>query len=239
MTSTIAASPRERIVQTALRLLDAGGPEAVSTRAVSAAAAVQPPTIYRHFGDMSGLLDAVASAGFADYLRRKQASAPMGDPVQELRAGWDRNVEFGLTHPHLYTLMYGAPRSGGTPPAALEAAAMLRTLMQRVAASGRLALGVDHAAALIHAASLGVTLSLIRTPVPDRGLADRMREVVLQAVLTPEAGAHPDPAQPEGPPPVTVHAVALAALLPTLATPLSAAERALLLEWLRRLVERP
>ena len=36
-----------------------GGRGAVTTRAVSAAARVQPPTIYRQFGDMRGLLDAV------------------------------------------------------------------------------------------------------------------------------------------------------------------------------------
>jgi AcrR family transcriptional regulator len=46
----------------------AGGPDAVSTWAVSAAAGVQPPVIYRLFGDKNGLLDAVASYGFESYL---------------------------------------------------------------------------------------------------------------------------------------------------------------------------
>ena len=62
---------RERIVEAAAQLLATGGREAVSTRAVSAAAGVQAPTIYRLFGDKQGLLDAVASRGFADYLRTK------------------------------------------------------------------------------------------------------------------------------------------------------------------------
>ena len=42
------------------QLLNDGGREAVSTRAVAAAAGVQPPTIYRQYGDMQGLLSAVA-----------------------------------------------------------------------------------------------------------------------------------------------------------------------------------
>ena len=66
-----AKSTRDRIVEAAAGLLTEDGREAVSTRAVSAAARVQAPTIYRLFGDKQGLLDAVASHGFASYLRGK------------------------------------------------------------------------------------------------------------------------------------------------------------------------
>src|SRR4051794_36006940 len=61
MESETGMNPRDRILQAAARLLAEGGREAVSTRAVSRAAGVQAPTIYRQFGDMQGLLDAVAS----------------------------------------------------------------------------------------------------------------------------------------------------------------------------------
>ncbi|WP_205752419.1 helix-turn-helix domain-containing protein [Cryptosporangium phraense] len=46
-----------------MRLLAEGGSERVSTRAVCEAAGVQPPTIYRLFDSMDGLLDAVAREG--------------------------------------------------------------------------------------------------------------------------------------------------------------------------------
>jgi len=46
---------RARIVRAATELLATGGRNAVTTRAVSAAAGVQAPTIYRHFGDMQSL----------------------------------------------------------------------------------------------------------------------------------------------------------------------------------------
>src|SRR3954452_18482594 len=105
---------RTRIVTAAAALLADGGRDAVTTRAVAAAAGVQAPTIYRLFGDKTGLLDAVAEHGFQAYLGGK--AAPDGDPVECLRAGWDLHVGFGLANPGLYALMYGNPRPG--PPCA-------------------------------------------------------------------------------------------------------------------------
>src|SRR3954469_15590743 len=100
-----AEGARERIVDAAMRLLTEGGPDAVSTRAVSTAAGVQPPTIYRLFGDKQGLLDAVVVHGFTAYLTSKNAQVPEDDPVEDLRAGWDQHVDLGLANPALYQLM--------------------------------------------------------------------------------------------------------------------------------------
>jgi len=66
----------QRIVRAAAELLTKGGLDAVSTRAVSAAAGVQPPAIYRRFGDMQGLLDAAARDVFARYVRQKATRLP-------------------------------------------------------------------------------------------------------------------------------------------------------------------
>jgi AcrR family transcriptional regulator len=259
-------------VQAALTLLESGGVEAVSTRAVSAAAEVQPPTIYRHFGDMQGLLNEVASTGFTAYLREKGARATLSDPVQQLREGWNLHIEFGLTHPHLYQLMYGAAQSNSAQsasaqsasaqsnsaqsappwPAALEGTAMLRKLLQRVAEAGRLAVSVDRAAALVHGAAMGMTLSLLSAPVKDSSLPDLMLNAVLKAILTPDP-ATPDPAAPDensyndtatGPQrgagfakaQAAAHAVSLVALLPHMNAPFSEAEQRLLTEWLQRLL---
>src|SRR5215211_7870150 len=111
---------RDRIVRAAAGLLAEGGREAVSTRAVAAAAGVQAPTIYRQFGDMRGLLDEVASYGFSTYLRDKTMREREEDPVEDLRRGWDLHVEFGLANPTFYTLMYGDPTSGTESTAAVE-----------------------------------------------------------------------------------------------------------------------
>src|SRR5213082_3591627 len=86
---------RERIMRAAAGLLAQGGREAVTTRAVSAAAGVQAPTLYRQFGDMRGLLNAVARETLAAYVRDKAAQEPGDDPVEDLRRGWDLHVAFG------------------------------------------------------------------------------------------------------------------------------------------------
>lgn len=228
-------APRDRIVRAAAALLAEGGRDAVSTRAVSRAAGVQAPTIYRQFGDMRGLLDAAASYGFATYLHRKASREPAADPVDDLRQGWDMHVEFGVANPAFHTLMYGDPRPGVQPTAARVAADILRQLVSRVAEAGRLRVQVDRAANMIHAASCGVTLTLIQAAPTDRDmtLSTQTREAVLAAVTTdsPAARAVSGPGRRRA----ATHAVALRAALPEVAADLTPAERNLLAEWLDRL----
>jgi len=230
-----SSSPRDRILRAAATLLAEGGREAVSTRAVSAAAGVQPPTIYRQFGDMRGLLDAVADDGFARYVRAKTARKGGEDPVADLRAGWDLHVGFGLANPALYALMYGDPRPGARPAAADEAHNLLDRLVRRVAEAGRLRVGVDRATRLIHAAGVGVVLTLIAAEVAVRDLAvsDLTREAILAAVTT---DAPPGDTERRR---AVSHAVALKAVLPEAAAAFTSAERGLLAEWLDRLIQEP
>src|ERR1700746_1502361 len=100
---------RDRILRAATELLASGGRNAVTTRAVSAAAGVQPPTIYRHFGDMQGLLDVAARETMAVHVRDKGVRGLTNDPVEDLRRGWDLHVAFGLAHPDAFALLYSGP----------------------------------------------------------------------------------------------------------------------------------
>jgi len=220
-------STRERIIEAAAALLTEGGREAVSTRAVSAAAGVQAPAIYRIFGDKRGLLDAVASHGFAAYLRGKRALEKTDDPVEDLRRGWDLHVGFGVEHPAYYTLIYGEPRPGVESPAARQAAAVLADQVRRIAQAGRLRVSEERAAHLIHSAGAGITFELIGL-APERrdpALSTLARESIIAAVTTER------PATSDG---VTGKAIALRAALPGVDV-LSTAEKALLAEWLERM----
>jgi AcrR family transcriptional regulator len=234
MTASKAVDTRDRIVRAAAGLLAKGGREAVSTRAVAAAAGVQAPTIYRQFGDMRGLLDEVASHGFSAYLREKTMRERAEDPVEDLRRGWDLHVGFGLANPAFYALMYGDPKPGTEPTAAKEAAEILRGLVRRVAEAGRLRVGVERAARMIHAASSGVVLSLIATEEEDRdpALSEATREAMLAAVTTDEPGK--EATEADGRSRAVSRAVALKAVLPE-TTELTPGERALLTEWLDRI----
>lgn len=221
-------SPRERILAATAKLLADGGREAVSTRAVSAAADVQAPTIYRLFGDKQGLLDAAATEGFTAYLNTKTAREPTDDPVEDLRTGWDMHVGFGLANPALYLVMSEPRPATEAPPAAVAGAEVLATLIHRIAEAGRLRVSEDRATHLVQAAGRGTTLTLISMPEGSRDpeLSVMAREAVIAAITT---------GTPELAPPGPVSAaVALRAVLPQ-TTALTDREEALLQEWLDRI----
>jgi AcrR family transcriptional regulator len=238
-TAGTAPQPRERILQASADLLAEGGRQAVTTRSVSAAAKVQAQTIYRHFGDMQGLLDEVARQGYAAYLADKRSNLASGDPVEQLRIGWDLHVAFGLAHPALYRLIHTDPRPSAPSAVMGEANGILRELVTRVAESGRLRTSIEAAEAMIHAAGVGVAVTLINADHEGRlaeyeGLSDNTRDAVLAGLVTDAKKS------------VTVeeartvrgaqHAVALKALLEQGEQPFTAGERTLLGEWLTRLV---
>jgi AcrR family transcriptional regulator len=222
-----ATRTRERIVEAAFELLAAGGREAVSTRAVSAAAGVQAPTIYRLFGDKQGLLDAVADHGIAEYLHSKTDRERHPDPVVDLRRGWDLHVGFGLAHPALYALVFGEPRPGVESPAERQSAAVLAGMVRRIAEAGRLRVSEERAVHLVHSTGRGITLTLIGM-APERrdpALSEFARESVIATITT-------DGRTAAGAGPVST-AVTLRALVPEL-TVLTDGERGLLREWLDR-----
>lgn len=232
---------RARILRAAGELLARGGRPALTTRAVSAAAGVQAPTLYRQFGDLRGLLDALARETLADYVREKATAEPADDPVEELRRGWDRHVAFGLAHPGAYVLIYGDPSAAAhdAPAARHDGEAILRGLVSRIARAGRLRVDVAHAVRLIAAAGEGVTLSLIACPpgARDPRLSVAMREAVLAAITTAPTADDNAPEAAPGPGRVAARAVALRAVLAEVAPAgvLSPAEAHLLGEWLDRL----
>lgn len=232
------SNPRDRILQAATHLLAEGGREAVSTRSVSITAGVQAPTIYRQFGDMQGLLDAVAIHGFATYLASHRGRETGQDPVEDLREGWNLNIEFALANPALYTLMYGNPRPDAPHPAVAELREVLLGLVRRVAEAGRLRVGVERAADMLSAAGGGVALVLIAQGGADgdRTLSTATREAILAAITTEPHTASVQ-ARPSAHSNVTRHAVALKESLVKDAHPFTTAERTLLGEWLTRLID--
>src|SRR6476660_738716 len=226
---------RARILRAATELLASGGRNAVTTRAVSAAAAVQPPTIYRHFGDMQGLFEAVARDTFATYAREKASRSRTNDPVEDLRRAWDLHIAFSLAHPDVFALLYSAPSVAAYRPVIDEGVALLQDLVARVAEAGRLRVDVAHATNLIHAAGTGVTLTLAAAPPDERDprLCETMREAILTAITVPDSAEAPGATSAAER--VAVHAVALRALLTEAHNVLSPAERQLFNDWLDRL----
>ncbi len=218
---------RQRVIEAAIDLLERAGRDAVTTRAVAEAAGVQAPAIYRLFGDKNGLLEAVAEYGFATFLAAKHVDPDPQDPIEDLRAGWDLAVEFGLANPALYTLMYSAP--GNATSAAFKAGIeILRGRIRRLAAGGWLRVDEALAAMLIHATARGAVLTWLSLSEDKRdpALLTTLRESMVAAIT------HQEPAVRDSGP--AGAARALRAALPE-QNILSSAEQQLLREWLDRL----
>lgn len=193
------ADMRTRIITAAAQLIEQAGPMAATTRAVSLAAGVQAPTIYRLFGDKRGLLDAVAEHGLRSYVATKGASTPHDDPIQDLRDGWDMHVAFGLAHPGLFAIIAGDAHPRGISPALEAGMAVLRRRVRAIALAGRLAMSEERAVALIHAVGTGIILTLNSLP-PERrdpALSETARDAVVRAItsdhLPVEHGGDPRP----------------------------------------------
>ncbi len=182
---------RSRIIKAAAALIETGGHEAATTRAVALAAAVQAPTIYRLFGDKDGLLEAVAEHGLAAYVAAKSVRKTDPDPVQALRDGWDMHISFGLAHPTLFLIMSRVPHTRPPSPAAEAGLNVLRGLVRDIALAGRLRVSEHRAMLLLRSMSTGTVLTLLTLPQDQRepGLLDAARDGVIAAITDQSEGA--------------------------------------------------
>lgn len=117
-----AAATRRALVDAAAELLDLGGLDAVTLRAVGANAGVTRGAPYRHFADKENLLVAVGTRSWDELGDR--ISAVRGEtslpPVEKLRALLNAFIDVARHRPHLYRLMFSSP--AGDPTALARAA---------------------------------------------------------------------------------------------------------------------
>ncbi len=225
MTDEARGDTRARLLEAAADMIAAAPGEDVSLRAICAAVGVKMPTLYHFFGNKQGLIDAVIERGFDLYLAEKSSAESTGDPIQDIRAGWDAHVAFGLANPGFYTLMYGTVQPGHSPAPQARPSELLRALTARAAAQGRLAVDPAQAAAHILVTNIGVTLRQIILAGEDRALSIAVREGAIAAITGSASAAH---SAREHIHRVLEHATAHPDVLGT-------AETALLSTWLQRL----
>ncbi len=220
---------RHALIAAATDLISQSPGQDVSLRAICDRAGVKLPTLYHFFGNRAGMLQAVVEAGFDDYTSRKDSHEPTGDPIQDLRDGWDAHVAFGLERPALYALMYGQAIPGERTPGQERPTAMLVALLRRADEDGRLVVPPEQAVGHILAANIGVTLWQI-TNAPDPALSTAVREATIRAV-TGTAAAD------DGDDELSVSAARTLGLLTSAAAPsaLGEPETRLLKKWLAEL----
>lgn len=226
-------SHRASILAAAARLIARDGMSAATTRAVATAAGVQAPTLYRIFGDKDGLFEAVAEATMSSYLsgKEKEKAPESLDPIEALRAGWDRHVEFGLQNSGVFAFLATRSAEGVASAAVLNGLALLRERILSLAREGRLVLPVERAVNLVNAAATGVVLTLLRQHPDERDIAlsHESREAVLATITGQPVEAAATGAKGA--------AITLRSQLDGLSAHLSAGEKLLLAELLDRIVD--
>jgi AcrR family transcriptional regulator len=116
-----AAVTRRALLDAAAALLDSGGPDAVTLRAVGARAGVTRGAPYGHFPDKDSLLTTIAAEALdrlADQVQAVRAD-PRVPQAETLHRALAALMTIGRRQPHLYRLMFASPVGD---PAAIHAA---------------------------------------------------------------------------------------------------------------------
>lgn len=226
MARDVSTGTRAKLIDAAADMIARSPGEDFSLRAVCEVVGVKLPTAYHFFGSKQGLADAVVEHGFDMYISEKQAMEWSGDPIQDIRTGWDAHVDFGLANPGFYALMYGKVQPGHAPAAQARPAEILLGLTTAAAEQGRLVVPPEQAKAHILATNIGVTLRQIIQGYADPELSTAVREGVIGAITGTAPGQDAS----------THRALSMVSEL-AVAHPetLGTAETRLLQEWLHRL----
>ncbi|MBT2265774.1 TetR/AcrR family transcriptional regulator [Rhodococcus erythropolis] len=109
---------RGEIVAAAATLIArTGSDQAVTLRSVAREVGISAPSIYGHFPDRDAIVEAVVSESLEQlHLAVADAVAAHADPVDGLYAGCSAYVEFGISEPARYRVLFGWSRPKGQSP---------------------------------------------------------------------------------------------------------------------------
>jgi len=105
---------RKTLLETAFRLVDSEGAEALSMRALAREAGVSSAAPFRHFADKQLLLQAVAKKASAELQEKLDAASDdRDDALTQFRAMSVAYVRFAAEHPNLFQLVQRTPSVSG------------------------------------------------------------------------------------------------------------------------------
>jgi AcrR family transcriptional regulator len=134
-----SADSRSLILSATEALLVERGYAGFSIRKLVDRCGLTAPTIYHHFGDKNGLIDALLEARIETLVAELRAVPLAADPVENMRRLFRAFAEFGIQNPTHYELLHASRREQTDAiPAAQEAQAILLEPLEALAAEGRL-----------------------------------------------------------------------------------------------------
>jgi AcrR family transcriptional regulator len=116
------ADARRAILDATESLLVEEGYESFSIRRLVERCGYTAPTIYHHFGDKPGLLDALLEEVFRKLVRSIRRVPESDDPIEYLHALARAFVRFGLRNPTHYRLLTQPRDPASQPPRSAEEA---------------------------------------------------------------------------------------------------------------------
>ena len=177
------AAVRREILGATEQLLIGAGYDAFSMRRLAARCGYTAPTIYHHFGDKRGLIDALLEERFGLMVERIMKVPTATDPLTTLEGQLLAFVNFGLENPTHYRLLV-APRPDDAPPtrAAEESRELIEVTLSQLAKAGRLLVDdIDEAVQCIWVMLHG--LVSMRISRPDYAWTDTHVDVSLGILL--------------------------------------------------------
>jgi AcrR family transcriptional regulator len=100
---------RELILDAARALFAREGYDAVTMRRIAEKIEYSPTAIYLHFADKDSLLHELCVADFLELATAFQPIALVSDPIERIKRIGGAYVEFALSHPVHYRLMFMTP----------------------------------------------------------------------------------------------------------------------------------
>ncbi len=163
-------------------MVEAGGEFTI--RRLAAGCGYTAPTIYHHFGDKEGLVDALLEERFARLLARVRRVELGSDDRENLRRMLHAFLRFGRQNPAFYRLLLAGAGKGRdrTPPSAEAAQAILGAPLAALEQGGRLrAADGEVAGQALWALLYGLTA--LEVSRPDYAWAPDLVPVAVDAML--------------------------------------------------------
>src|SRR5271156_822955 len=102
----------QQIYGSALRILEAEGPQAVSMRRIASEVGVTPMAIYHYFPNREALLDQVVNTEFEKLAGFFDQSLRRGSFESRMIHSMDGYMDYALTHPRIFDYVFSSPRPG-------------------------------------------------------------------------------------------------------------------------------
>jgi AcrR family transcriptional regulator len=177
------AQTRSAILSATESLLIEHGVEAFSIRKLVAECGYSAPTIYQHFGDKDGLLDALVDESFERLTLVLRRLPKSDDPVELLRSRARAYIRFSLRHSEHVRLLSTLRAHQHAPPRSTEETrALLEKPWLELWEAGRLRAGDwKSAAQALGAVCHGIVMG--RIEAPDHDWSKTLAEDAIDALL--------------------------------------------------------